>query len=83
MLDGALQGPHAIRAVIGGLRELYDRQDFNFAGPWRDGSFIEDYTAEDRASRRGLGAPRPARTRAQPVFAAHDRCGHQGSCGRD
>ena len=33
MLDGALQGPDAIRAVIGGVRELYDRQDFNSPAP--------------------------------------------------
>jgi hypothetical protein len=46
MLDGAVQGADAIRAVIGGVRELYDRQDFNFAGPWGDNGFIEDYTAE-------------------------------------
>ena len=46
MLDGALEGADAIRAVIGGVRELYDRQDFNFAGPWGDNSFIEDYNAE-------------------------------------
>jgi hypothetical protein len=53
MLDGALQGADAIRAVIGGVRELYDRQDFNFAGPWGDNGFIEDYTAEVRG--RPLG----------------------------
>jgi hypothetical protein len=46
MLDGALQGADAIRAVIGGVRDLYDRQDFNFAGPCGDSGFIEDYTAE-------------------------------------
>ena len=46
LLDGALQGPDAIRAAIGGVRQLYDRQDFNFAGPWGDNGFIEDYTAE-------------------------------------
>jgi hypothetical protein len=46
MLNGAVQGADAIRAVIGGVRELYDRQDFNFAGPWGDNGFIEDYTAE-------------------------------------
>ena len=45
MLDGALQGADVIRAVIGGVRELYDRQDFNFAGPCGDNGFIEDYTA--------------------------------------
>jgi hypothetical protein len=44
LLDGALQGAEAVRAVIGGVRELYDRQDFNFAGPWGDNRFIEDYT---------------------------------------
>jgi hypothetical protein len=53
MLDGALQGPDAIRAVIGGVRALYDRQDFNFAGPWGDNGFIEDYTADVRG--RPLG----------------------------
>jgi hypothetical protein len=53
MLDGAVQGADAIRAVIGGVRELYARQDFNFAGPWGDNGFIEDYTAEVRG--RPLG----------------------------
>jgi hypothetical protein len=33
LLDGAVQGADAVRAVIGGARQLYDRQDFNFAGP--------------------------------------------------
>jgi len=42
MLDTADDGPGAIRAFIGGVRELYDRQDFNFTGPWGDNSFIED-----------------------------------------
>jgi hypothetical protein len=46
MLDGAVQGADAIRVVIGGVRELYDRQDFTFAGPCGDNGFIEDYTAE-------------------------------------
>jgi hypothetical protein len=53
MLDGALKGPDAIRAVISGVRELYDRQHFNFAGPWGDNSFIEDYTAEVRGTPLG------------------------------
>jgi hypothetical protein len=54
MLDGAVQGADAVRALVGGARGLYDRQDFNFAGPWGDNSFIEDYTAEIRG--RPLGA---------------------------
>jgi hypothetical protein len=54
LLDGAVQGAEAVRAVIGGVRKLYDRQDFNFAGPWGDNGFIEDYTAEVRG--KPLGA---------------------------
>jgi hypothetical protein len=46
MLDGAVQGADAVRAVIVSVRRLYDRQDFNFAGSWGDNSFIEDYNAE-------------------------------------
>jgi hypothetical protein len=53
MLDGALQDSDAIRAVIGGVRELYDRQDFNFAGSWGDNSFIEDYTPRFAANHSG------------------------------
>jgi hypothetical protein len=50
ILDGAVQGADAVRAVIGGARQLYDRQDFNFVGPWGDNGFIEDYTAEVRGT---------------------------------
>jgi hypothetical protein len=53
LLDGAVQGVDAVRAVIGGVRPLYDRQDFNFAGSWGDNGFIEDYKAEIRG--RPLG----------------------------
>jgi hypothetical protein len=56
LLDGAVQGADAVRAVIGGARQLYDRQDFNFVGPCGDNSVIEDYTAE---------------VRGQPVGAIH------------
>jgi hypothetical protein len=54
MLDGAVQGAVAVRALIGAARRLYDRQDVNFAGPWGDNGFIEDYTAEVHG--RPLGA---------------------------
>ena len=50
LLDGAIQGADAVRTVIGGARTLYDRQDFNFVGPWGDNRFIEDYTAEVRGT---------------------------------
>lgn len=53
MLDGAVQGPDAIRAIIGAVRELYDRQDFSYAGPCGENGFIEDYTAEVRGKPLG------------------------------
>jgi hypothetical protein len=54
LLDGAVQGVDAVRAVIGGARQLYDRQDFTFVGPWGDNGFVEDYAAEVRG--RPIGA---------------------------
>ena len=54
MLDGAAQGAEAVRALVGGARQLYERQDVNFAGAWGDNGFIEDYTTEVRG--RPLGA---------------------------
>ena len=73
MLDGAVQGADAIRAIIGGVRELYDRQDFNFAGPWGDNGFIEDYTAEVRGRPLGClstwspSTPTGRRSTSQPT----------------
>jgi hypothetical protein len=46
LLDGAVQGAEAVRTIIVAIRTLYERQDFNFAGPWGDNSFIEDYRAQ-------------------------------------
>jgi hypothetical protein len=46
LLDGAVQGPEAARAIVGTIRTLYEDQKFNFAGPWGDDRFLEDYTAQ-------------------------------------
>ena len=48
LLDGAAQGAEAVRMIVGTIRELYEQQEFNFAGPWGDNSFLEDYTARVR-----------------------------------
>jgi hypothetical protein len=45
LLDGAAQGADAVRAIVGAIRTLYDKQEFNFAGPYREYDWIEDYTA--------------------------------------
>ena len=30
------------------IRDLYEHQEFNFAGPYRDNGFLEDYIAQVR-----------------------------------
>jgi len=44
-MDGFVQGPEAVRAVLVSIRSLYDYQKFNFAGPYGENDWLEDYTA--------------------------------------
>jgi hypothetical protein len=48
MMNGAVRGPEAVRAIVGHIRTLYENQEFNFAGPYGDNGFLEDYSAEVR-----------------------------------
>ena len=48
LLDGAAQGAEAVRTIVGAIRTLYDEQKFNFAGPYGDKGWLEDYTARVR-----------------------------------
>jgi len=44
-MDGFVQGPETVRTVVAYIRTLYDYQKFNFAGPYGDNGWLEDYTA--------------------------------------
>ena len=44
-MDGLVRGPEAVRTVVAAIRTLYDYQKFNFAGPYGENGWIEDYTA--------------------------------------
>ena len=46
LLDGAAQGPEAVRTIVGTIRSLYEDQSFDFAGPCRENGWIEEYTAK-------------------------------------
>jgi len=47
MLDGAVRGAEAVRAIVVAIRSLYgDSQEFHFAGPCGDNGWLEDYIAE-------------------------------------
>ena len=48
LLDGAAQGPEAVRTIVGTIRTLYEHQEFNFTGPVDDNGWLEDYTAQVR-----------------------------------
>ena len=44
-MDGFIQGAEAVRTVLVYIRSLYDYQKFNFAGPYGENGWLEDYTA--------------------------------------
>jgi hypothetical protein len=44
-MNGVAQGTEAVRSIVTFIRTLYDRQEFNFAGPYGQNGFLEDYTA--------------------------------------
>jgi hypothetical protein len=44
-MDGFIQGAGAARTVLVCIRSLYDYQRFNFAGPYGENGWLEDYTA--------------------------------------
>src|SRR5262245_49005522 len=49
LLDGAAQGPDAVRTIVGAIRTFYEHQEFNYAGPYgEEGGFLEEYTAQVR-----------------------------------
>jgi hypothetical protein len=45
VLTGTVEGPEAIRAILGFARQVYDCQEFNYAGRYGDDRFVEDYTS--------------------------------------
>jgi hypothetical protein len=47
-MNGVAQGAEAVRAIVTCIRALYDAQKFNFAGPYGQDGFLEDYTAQVR-----------------------------------
>jgi hypothetical protein len=47
-MDGTAHGAQDVRLIVVKAREVYDNQEFRFAGPVGDYGFVEDYTAEVR-----------------------------------
>jgi hypothetical protein len=53
-MDGTAHGPEGVRTIIGAARELYEAQDFKFAGPVGDYGFLEDYTTPVQGTQVGV-----------------------------
>ena len=47
-MNGVAHGAEAVRSIVTCIRALYDTQQFNFAGPYGQNGFLEDYTAQVR-----------------------------------
>src|SRR5512144_2633875 len=48
--DGAIQGAAAVHEVVVAAKEIYEFQEFHYAGPCGDNSFLEDYTSSVRGA---------------------------------
>jgi len=47
-MNGAAQGEEAVRSITVTAREIYEDQEFSFAGDYADNGFLELYTAQVR-----------------------------------
>lgn len=47
-MDGTAHGAEDVRSIVVTAREVYDDQEFNFAGPVGEYGFVEDYTTQIR-----------------------------------
>jgi hypothetical protein len=70
-MNGVAHGAEAVRSIVPYIRTLYDRQEFNFAGPYGENGFLEDYTAWVRGEQLGnvVLVTRNAAGRAQHILA--------------
>ena len=70
-MNGVVHGADAVRSIVAYIRTLYDSQEFNFAGPYGEDGFLEDYTARVRGDLIGnvVLVTRNAAGQAQHIVA--------------
>jgi hypothetical protein len=47
-MDGTARGAEDVRSILAKARELYENQQFNYAGPCGENGFLEDYSSSVR-----------------------------------
>jgi hypothetical protein len=72
-MEGAAQGAEAVRTIVVTARALYEYQEFNFAGPYGDNGFLEDYTTQVHGEPVGVvvTVTRNAAGEAQHIVVNH------------
>jgi hypothetical protein len=70
-MNGVVKGAETVRSIVTYIRTLYDSQKFNFAGPYGENGFLEDYTAWVRGEPLGnvVLVTRNAAGQAQHIVA--------------
>jgi hypothetical protein len=70
-MNGAVKGAETVRSIVTYIRTLYDSQEFNFAGPYGQNGFLEDYTAQVRGGEQvgNVLVTRNAAAQAQHIVA--------------
>ena len=81
-MNGVVQGAEAVRSIVTNIRTLYDGQEFNFAGPYGENGFLEDYTAWVRGEQIGnvVLVTRNAAGRRSTSLATTGPAAHCCSC---
>lgn len=72
-MEGAAQGAEAVHSIVVAAREIYEDQQFSFAGPFGDNGFLEVYTTPIRGKPTGVvvAVIRNAAGQAQHIAVNH------------
>jgi hypothetical protein len=72
-MNGTARGAEAVRSIVVQARELYEFQDFSFAGDYGDNGFLEDYTAAVKGEPLGVvvKVTRNTAGKAQHIVVLH------------
>ena len=75
-MNGTAEGREAVRSIIVTAREIYEDQEFSFAGDYGDNGFLEDYATRVRGEPTNVvvTVTRNAAGQAQHVVVNHRPC---------
>ena len=78
--DGAIEGAQAVHEVVVAAREIYEFQDFHYAGPCAENSFLEDYSSSVRGVPRCASSCWSPSTPPARLSGSSSIIGHAARC---